>query len=158
MYIKITLPILMKKGSKAKKREGNTWIWWMLGKKFIPPNSGCYTREHTYEHSQTRCVYPIIVPPSTSIERVGEYASEIVISRATRVCERSSFWGSVLATARSTNADPVLRRWRHSWDCTAYICLHRLRTTTSNIHTRCLVWMELPMPWASIPPRGTLCP
>jgi hypothetical protein len=78
------------------------------------------TREHTYEHSQTRCVHPITVPPSASIERVGEYASEIVVRRATRVCERSSFWGNVLATARSTNADPVLRCRRRSWDCTAY--------------------------------------
>jgi hypothetical protein len=52
------------------------------------------------------------------------------------------FLGSVLATARSVrsnNVDPVLRRRRRSRDCTAYICLHRLRTTTSNIHTRHLV-------------------
>jgi hypothetical protein len=52
------------------------------------------------------------------------------------------FLGSVLATARSvrsTNADQVPRRRHRSRDCTAYICLHRLRTTTSNIHTRCLV-------------------
>jgi hypothetical protein len=52
------------------------------------------------------------------------------------------FLGSVLATARFILlicASSVLRRRRHSRDCTAYICLHRLRTTTSNIHTRCLV-------------------
>jgi hypothetical protein len=69
------------------------------------------------------------------------------------------FLGSVLATTRSvrsTNADPVPHRRRRSRGCTAYICLHRLRTTTSNIHTRCLVWMESLMPWASVPPQGTL--
>jgi hypothetical protein len=52
------------------------------------------------------------------------------------------FLGSVPATARSvrsTNDDPVLRRRRRSRDCTAYICLHRLHTTKSNIHTRCLM-------------------
>jgi hypothetical protein len=55
------------------------------------------------------------------------------------------FLGSVIATARSlcsTNTDPVLRRRRRLWDFTPYICLHRLRTTISNIHTRCLVRME----------------
>jgi hypothetical protein len=52
------------------------------------------------------------------------------------------FLGSVLATARfvrSTSADQAPRRRHRSWDCTAYICLRRLRTTTLNIHTRCLV-------------------
>jgi hypothetical protein len=49
------------------------------------------------------------------------------------------FLGSVLATARSvrsTNANPVLRRRHRSWHYTAYICMYRLRMTTSNIHTR----------------------
>jgi hypothetical protein len=57
-------------------------------------------------------------------------------------CADDQFLGSVLATARficSSSADQVLRRRRHSRDCTAYICLRRLRTTTSNIHTRYLV-------------------
>jgi hypothetical protein len=70
------------------------------------------------------------------------------------------FLGSVLATAcfvRSTSADQVPRRRHHLWDCTAYICLRRLRTTTSNIHMRCLVWMEPLMPWASVPLHGTIC-
>jgi hypothetical protein len=52
------------------------------------------------------------------------------------------FLGTVLATARfvrSTSADQVPRRRRRSRDCITYICLHRLCTTTSNIHTRCLV-------------------
>jgi hypothetical protein len=49
----------------------------------------------------------------------------------------------------------VLRRRRRSRDYTAYICLHRVCTTTSNIHTRCLVWMESLMLWASVPPHGT---
>jgi hypothetical protein len=52
------------------------------------------------------------------------------------------FLGSVLATARfvhSSSADHVPRHRRRSRDCTAYICLRRLRTATSNIHTRCLV-------------------
>jgi hypothetical protein len=70
------------------------------------------------------------------------------------------FFGSVLATARfvrSTSTDQVPRRRRRSRDCTAYIWLPRLRMTTSNIHTRCLVWMEPQMPWTSVPPQGTLC-
>jgi hypothetical protein len=70
------------------------------------------------------------------------------------------FLGSVLATARfvcSTSVDPVLGRRRRSRDRTVYTCLHRLCTTTSNIHTRCLVWMEPLMPWASVPPQGTFC-
>jgi hypothetical protein len=52
------------------------------------------------------------------------------------------FLGSVLASAcsvHSTNANPVLRRRRRSSDYTTYIYLYRLRTTTSNIHTRYLV-------------------
>jgi hypothetical protein len=71
----------------------------------------------------------IPVPPSASTGSVGE-----------QTCE--SFLGSVLATprfVRSTSADQVTRRWHRSWDCTAYICLRRLRTTTSNMHMRCLV-------------------
>jgi hypothetical protein len=68
--------------------------------------------------------------------------------------------GSVLATARSvrlTNVDQVPHRRRRSRDCTAYIWLYRLRTTTSNIHTRCLVWLEPLMPWTSVPSQGTFC-
>jgi hypothetical protein len=68
--------------------------------------------------------------------------------------------GSILATARfvrSTSVDQVSRRRRCSRDCTAYICLHRLRTTTSNIQTRYLVRMKPLMHWASVPPQGTLC-
>jgi hypothetical protein len=70
------------------------------------------------------------------------------------------FLGSVLAIAhfvRSTSADQVPRRRRRSWDYTAYICLRRLRTTMPNIHTRCLVWMESLMSWASVPLQGTIC-
>jgi hypothetical protein len=70
------------------------------------------------------------------------------------------FLGSVIVTARSvrsTNTDPVPRRRRRSRDCTTYICLHRLCTTTSNIHMRCLMWMKPLMTWASVPPHGTLC-
>jgi hypothetical protein len=47
------------------------------------------------------------------------------------------FLESVLATARfvrSSSTDQVSRRQRCSRDCTAYICLRRLRTTISNIH------------------------
>jgi hypothetical protein len=70
------------------------------------------------------------------------------------------FLGSVLATARivcSTSTDQISRPRRRSRDCTAYICLRRLRTTTSNIHTRCLVWMEPLMPGTSVPTQGTIC-
>jgi hypothetical protein len=71
-----------------------------------------------------------------------------------------SFLGSILTTARSirsTNADSVLRRRRRLRDCIAYICLYRLHTSTSNIHTGCLVWMEPLLPWASIHLHGTIC-
>jgi hypothetical protein len=56
----------------------------------------------------------------------------------------------------ATSAAVILHDDR-SRDCTAYIFLHRLRTATSNKHTRCLVWMESLMPWASVPPQCTLC-
>jgi hypothetical protein len=70
------------------------------------------------------------------------------------------FLESIPATAcfvRSTSANPVLRRQRRSRDCTAYNCLYRLCTTTLNIHTRCLLWIEPLKPWASVPPQGTFC-
>jgi hypothetical protein len=70
------------------------------------------------------------------------------------------FLRSVLVTARffrSSSADQIPRQQRRSRDCTAYICLCWLRTTTSNIHTRCLVWMEPLMPWALVPLQGTIC-
>jgi hypothetical protein len=103
----------------------------------------------TWTVSQTRCTQPIP-------RLVGERASEIAVRRGTlaQVCERSGFWGSVLAAARfvhSTITDSVLHHRHRSRDYTTYTCLHRLCTTTSNIHTRCLMWMEPLMPWASVP-------
>jgi hypothetical protein len=52
-------------------------------------------RENT-QHSQTRCVRPILVPPSASTDSVGEHASEIAVRRETlaRVCGQSGFWGA----------------------------------------------------------------
>jgi hypothetical protein len=46
--------------------------------------------------SHTNCKQHIPVPFSTSIERVGEQASEITVRRDTlaRVCGRSDFWGA----------------------------------------------------------------
>jgi hypothetical protein len=89
--------------------------------------------------SQTRCTQPILVPPSASTEKVGEQPSEIVVRRGTlaRVCGRSGFWRAYSRLLASSA--PVLRRPRCLRDCTAYTCPHRVRTTTSNIHTRCLV-------------------
>jgi hypothetical protein len=102
------------------------------------------TREHTY-NSQTRCIHPIPVPPPASTEslsgRVGLQNRRPQRDTCTGV-RAIRFLGSVLATARfvrSTSTDQVPRRRRHSRDCTAYIYLRRLCTTTSNIHTRCLV-------------------
>jgi hypothetical protein len=71
----------------------------------------------------------------------------LVVRRATlaRVYGRLGFWGAysrlLAPSARPAliHADPVPRRRRRSRDCTAYICLHRLCMTTSNIHIRCLV-------------------
>jgi hypothetical protein len=34
------------------------------------------------------------------------------------------------------------RRRRRLRDCTVYIYMYRVRTTTSNIHTRCIMWMS----------------
>jgi hypothetical protein len=94
---------------------------------------------HTYEHSQMRCVQPIPVTPSASTEsgRAGVRNHRPQRDTCTGVWA-IKFLGSVLATARfvrSTSIDQVPRRRRHSRDCTAYICLRRLRTTTSNTHT-----------------------
>jgi hypothetical protein len=51
--------------------------------------------------SQTHCKKHIPVQPSTSTERVGEHASEIVLRRGTLARMRAiRFLGSVLATAR----------------------------------------------------------
>jgi hypothetical protein len=71
-------------------------------------------------------------------------------------CASDQVFGDRTRSVRLTNVDPVLRHRRCSRDYTVYICLHQLRTTTLNIHTRCLMWMEPLMPWA-VPPRGTLC-
>jgi hypothetical protein len=66
------------------------------------------TREDTY-NSQTRCVQPISVPPSTSTESVGEQASEIVVHRETlaRVCGQSGFWGAY-SRLLASSARPAL--------------------------------------------------
>jgi hypothetical protein len=97
----------------------------------------------TYEQSQTHCTQPITVPPSAKSEsgRVGlrNHRPQSYTCTGVRAIR---FLGSILATARfirSTSVDQVPRRWCHSRDCTAYICLHRLCMTTTNIHTRCLV-------------------
>jgi hypothetical protein len=119
------------------------------------------TREHTYKHSQTRCVQPISVPPSASTESMGEQASKIVVHRATlaRVCGWSGFWGAysrlLASSARPALikflvADAVRGNALRTSACVNYVRL-------SNIHTRCLLWMEPLMPWASVPPYGTFC-
>jgi nitrate reductase NapE component len=107
--------------------------------------------------SQTRCIQPILVPPCASIERVGEQTSEIVVRRGTlaRVCGRTGFcrlYSQLLASSAS-----VLRHRHRSRDCSEYICLHQVCTTTSNIHSRCLVWMETLMPLVSVALLGTFC-
>jgi hypothetical protein len=52
------------------------------------------------------------VPPSVSIERVGEHASKIAVRRATltRVCGRSSFWGAY-SRLLASSARPALIRF-----------------------------------------------
>jgi hypothetical protein len=50
-------PTTLKWKEKSKKEEedkGNTWIWWILEKKIIPPNSGCYTRASNFTRWVTR--------------------------------------------------------------------------------------------------------
>jgi hypothetical protein len=42
-----------------------------------------------------------------------------------------------------------------SRDYTAYPFLHQLRSSISNIHMRCLMWMEPPVPWALVPSQVT---
>jgi hypothetical protein len=118
------------------------------------------TREHTTFSDALRIAHPR--PTFCKHRRCGR--ADLRNRRPQRyTCtgvRATRFLGSVLATARfvrSSSADQVSRCRRHSRDCTAYICLRRLRTTTSNIHTRCLVWMKPLMPWASVPPQGTIC-
>jgi hypothetical protein len=114
--------------------------------------------------SNMRCKQYIPFAPSADTERVGEQASEIAVRRGTlaRVCVRPGFWGAYSRLLASSawpallRLHPVLRHPHRSKDCTAYTCLQRIRTTKSNIHTRCLVWIEPLMSWASVPPQGTL--
>jgi hypothetical protein len=113
-------------------------------------------RLHAISH--THCKQHIPVLPSASIERVGEQVSEIVIRRDTlaRVCERYQIFGERThdcsldpfdhVTASLSSPGDVcccFSSGDHSRDCTAYIFPHPLSTTTSNIHTRCLVWKAL---------------
>jgi hypothetical protein len=124
----------------------------------------------TREISHANCKQHIPVPSSASTERVGEMASEITVRRDTLawVCGRSNFWGAysrqlawsvrpsaASSTSCSSSSSPgdaccCCSSGDRSRDCTTYIFLYRLSTTTSNIHTRCLVWMEPLMPWASV--------
>jgi hypothetical protein len=102
--------------------------------------ASCY---NTYEHSQTCCTQPF---PSHLMRAQRVWESRPLKSPSAELhlhgCASDQVFGSILATAhsiRSTNADQVLHRRHRLWDCTAYICLHRLCTTTSNLHTRYLV-------------------
>jgi hypothetical protein len=84
--------------------------------------------------SQPNCKQHISVPPSASIERVGEQASKIAVRRGTlvRVCGRSSFWGAysrlLASSARPAplRLYPVLRCWHRSRDHTAEYFLFSL--------------------------------
>jgi hypothetical protein len=76
-----------------------------------------------------------------------------------RVCGRLGFWGAY-SRLLSSSARPALLRLHsvlcrrcRSRDCTAYTFLHQICMATSNIHMRCLMWMEPLMPWASVPPH-----
>ena len=118
------------------------------------------TREHTTFSDALRTTHPRpTFCEHRQCGRAGLWNRRPQIDTCTNVWA-IRFLGSVLATARfvrSSSADQVPRYRCRSRDCTAYIFLHRLLTITSNIHTRCLVWMEPLMSWASISPRGTLC-
>jgi hypothetical protein len=103
-----------------------------------------YTRTNMYKHSQTR-VHTAHPCPTFCEHRECGRASLRNHHPQSDTCtgvQTIRFLGSVLATARficSISIDQLPRRRRCSRDCTAYICLRRLRTTTLNIHTRCLV-------------------
>jgi hypothetical protein len=97
--------------------------------------------------SHTRCKQHIPVPPSASTEIVGDRPPKSLYSRLLTSSARPAL----------LRLHPVLRQRRRSRDCTAYTFPYRICTTTSNIHTRCLVWMKLLMPWASVPPHCTFC-
>jgi hypothetical protein len=89
--------------------------------------SGDNITVHTYEHSQTRCVQPILVLASASTEsgRAGLRNRRPQRDTCTGVWA-IRFLGSVLAIARFTrltSTDQVPRRRRRSRDCTAYIYL-----------------------------------
>jgi hypothetical protein len=55
---------------------------------------------------------------------------------------RAQEGGGYTCTGVRAIINTVHHRRRRSKDCTAYTFLHRLCTTTSNIHTIYLVWME----------------
>jgi hypothetical protein len=48
--------LFRKKKRKARKIEGNTWIWWILENKFYTPNSVCYSHENTRERFLPPCL------------------------------------------------------------------------------------------------------
>jgi hypothetical protein len=60
-------------------------------------------------HSKMRCVHPIPVVPSASIDSVGEQASEVAVRMETlaRVCGRSGFWGAY-SRLLASSARPAL--------------------------------------------------
>lgn len=89
--------------------------------------------------SQTRCNQHILVPPSASIERVGEQSSNIVVRWGTlaRVCERSGFRGAYswllassaqLALFRFFAASAVRGTALCTPVCIEFVWLHRTYT------------------------------
>jgi hypothetical protein len=126
--------------------------------------------------SHTNCKQHIPVPFFASTERVGEQVSEIAVRRDTlaRVCGRSDVWGAFSwLLAWSVRPDAASTSWCSSSfqgdECCCYSSrwpfkvLHDVHLHASTLYgymeqnTRCLVWMEPLMPWASVPPLGILC-
>jgi hypothetical protein len=90
--------------------------------------------------------------PSTEIHLHGCAGDQIFWER-TRDCSLDPF--DPTAASSSSPGDTCCSSFDdRSWDCTAYIFLHRLSTATSNIHTRYLVWKKPLMRWASVPPQS----
>jgi hypothetical protein len=100
--------------------------------------------------SHTHCKQHVPVPSSTSIERVGEQASEIVVCKDTLawVCWRLGFWGAYSRLLASfvrpalLRLHPVLRRLPRAM-CAAVILPAAVRGTA--LHTSsCIefVWLH----------------
>jgi hypothetical protein len=82
--------------------------------------------------SQTHCTQPILVPPSASIERVGEQAYKIVICRGTlaRCAGDQVFW----ERTRDCSLRQLDQRWLRSSSSAPFEGLHCVHLPASTLY------------------------